>query len=132
MLTPAGLEKSVGLITVAYLKDAVDTQWANDPGMKDFVAFMAKYVPDGKLADSNNVYGYSAAQTLVRVLKQCGNDLTRANIMRQAANLRICNCRLRCRVSRSNTSPTDFYPVRSLQLQRFDGKQWVLYGNANQ
>lgn len=130
VLAPAGLDKSVGLITVAYLKDAVDTQWANDPAMKDFVAFMAKYLPDGKLADSNNVYGYSNAQTLVQVLKQCGDDLTRANIMRQAANLKDLQLPLALPGIKINTSPTDFYPFESLQLQRFDGKQWVLYGKV--
>jgi branched-chain amino acid transport system substrate-binding protein len=130
VLVPAGLEKSVGLVTVAYLKDAVDSQWANDPGMKDFVAFMAKYLPDGKLADSNNVYGYSAAQTLVQVLKQCGDELTRANIIRQAANLKDLQLPLALPGIKINTSPTDFYPFESLQLQRFDGKQWVLYGKV--
>ena len=130
VLVPAGLEKAVGLITVAYLKDAVDTQWANDPAMKDFVAFMAKYLPDAKLSDSNNVYGYSVAQTLVQVLKQCGDDLTRANIMRQAANLKDLQLPLALPGIKINTSPTDFYPFESLQLQRFDGKQWVLYGKV--
>jgi branched-chain amino acid transport system substrate-binding protein len=130
VLVPAGLEKAVGLITVAYLKDAVDSQWANDPAMKDFVAFMAKYLPDGKLSDSNNVYGYSVAQTLVQVLKQCGDDLTRANIMRQAANLKNLQLPLALPGIKINTSPTDFYPFESLQLQRFDGKQWVLYGSV--
>ena len=130
VLVPAGLEKAVGLVTVAYLKDAVDTQWSNDPGMKDFLAFMAKYVPDGKISDSNNVYGYSVAQTLVQVLKQCGDDLTRANVMRQAANLKNLQLPLALPGVKINTSPTDFYPFESLQLQRFDGKQWVLYGSV--
>jgi branched-chain amino acid transport system substrate-binding protein len=76
VLIPAGLEKAVGLITVAYLKDPVDTQWANDPAMKEYFAFMAKYAPDAKAIDANNVYGYSVSQTLVHVLKQCGDDLT--------------------------------------------------------
>ena len=91
---------------------------------------MAKYLPDGKLADSNNVYGYSVAQTLVQVLKQCGDDLTRANIMRQAANLKNLQLPLALPGVKINTSPTDFYPFESLQLQRFDGKQWVLYGSV--
>ena len=130
VLVPAGLEKSVGLITVAYLKDAVDTQWSNDPGMKDFLAFMAKYLPDAKISDSNNIYGYSVAQTLVQVLKQCGDDLTRANVMRQAANLKNLQLPLALPGVKINTSPTDFNPFESLQLQRFDGKQWVLYGSV--
>ncbi len=130
VLEPAGLDKSVGLITVAYLKDALDVQWANDPGMKDFVAFMAKYMPDAKLSDSNNRTGYSLAQTMVQVLKQCGDDLTRANVMRQAANLKDLQLPLLLPGIKINTSPTDYYPIKSLQLQRFDGKQWVLYGNV--
>ena len=130
VLVPAGLEKAIGLVTVAYLKDALDTQWANDPGMKDFLAFMAKYVPDGKISDSNNIYGYSVAQTLVQVLKQCGDDLTRANVMRQAANLKNLQLPLALPGVKINTSPTDFYPFESLQLQRFDGKQWVLFGSV--
>ena len=129
VLVPAGLEKSVGLITIAYLKDAIDTQWSNDPGMKDFLAFMAKYLPDAKISDSNNIYGYSVAQTLVQVLKQCGDDLTRANVMRQAANLKNLQLPLALPGVKINTSPTDFNPFESLQLQRFDGKQWVLYGS---
>ena len=130
VLVPAGLEKSAGLITSAYLKDALDVQWANDPGMKEFVAFMAKYAPDAKLSDSLNVYAYSVAQTLVQVLKQCGDDLTRANIMRQAANLKNFQIPLTLPGIKINTSPTDFSPIESLQLQRFDGRQWVLYGKV--
>ena len=130
VLVPAGLEKSAGLITSAYLKDALDAQWANDPGMKEFVAFMAKYAPDAKLSDSLNVYAYSVAQTLVQVLKQCGDDLTRANIMRQAANLKNFQIPLTLPGIKINTSPTDFSPIESLQLQRFDGRQWVLYGKV--
>jgi ABC-type branched-subunit amino acid transport system substrate-binding protein len=130
VLTPAGLEKSVGLITVAYAKDAVDTQWANDPGMKEYLAFMAKYAPDLKAIDANNVYGYNTAQTLVQVLKQCGDDLTRANIMKQAASLKDLQLPLLLPGIKINTSPTDFYPIEALQLQKFDGKQWVLFGKV--
>jgi ABC-type branched-subunit amino acid transport system substrate-binding protein len=130
VLTPAGLEKSVGLITVAYLKDAVDEQWKNDPGMKEYLAFMAKYAPELKAIDANNVYGYSAAQTLVHVLKQCGDNLTRENIMKQAANIKDLQLPLALPGVKINTSPTDFYPFESLQLQKFDGKQWVLFGKV--
>jgi len=130
VLTPAGLEKSVGLITVAYLKDAVDEQWKNDPAMKEYLAFMAKYAPELKAIDANNVYGYSAAQTLVHVLKQCGDNLTRENIMKQAANIKDLQLPLALPGVKINTSPTDFYPFESLQLQKFDGKQWVLFGKV--
>jgi branched-chain amino acid transport system substrate-binding protein len=130
VLTPAGLEKSVGLITVAYLKDPVDEQWKNDPAMKEYLAFMAKYAPELKAIDANNVYGYSAAQTLVHVLKQCGDNLTRENIMKQAANIKDLQLPLALPGVKINTSPTDFYPFESLQLQKFDGKQWVLFGKV--
>ncbi len=130
VLTPAGLEKSVGLITVAYLKDATDAAWANDPAMNEYKAFLKKYYPEANIADSSNVYGYSAAQTLVQVLKQCGDDLTRANVMRQAANLKDLQLPLARPGIRINTGPDDFFPFESLQLQRFDGKHWVPYGNV--
>jgi len=130
VLTPAGLEKSVGLISVGYLKDANDKQWENDPGMKEWKAFMAKYLPDGNLADGNNVYGYSVAQTLVHVLKQAGNNLTRENVMKQAASIKDLQLSLALPGVKINTGPTDFYPFESMQLMRFDGKQWVLFGDV--
>jgi branched-chain amino acid transport system substrate-binding protein len=130
VLTPAGLEKSKGLITVGYLKDATDAQWANDPAMKEYLAFLKKYYPEANSADSSNVYGYSAAQTLVQVLKQCGDNLLRENVMRQAASLRNLQLPLARPGILINTSPTDFHPFESLQLQRFDGKQWVAFGKV--
>jgi len=132
VLTPAGLEKSVGLITTAYLKDATDAQYANDPGIKDYLAFMKKYYPEGNVADSSNTYGYSAAQALVQILKQCGDNLTRENVMRQAANLKNLQLPLGRPGVVINTSPTDFQMFKSMQLQRFDGKQWVGFGDAVQ
>jgi branched-chain amino acid transport system substrate-binding protein len=130
VLTPAGLEKSVGIMTVGYLKDAVDPEWANDPAMNEYKAFLAKYYPEGKLTDSSNVYGYSAAATLVQVLKQCGDDLTRANVMRQAANLKHLQLPLARPGIEVNTGPDDFFPFEALQLQRFDGKRWVAFGKV--
>jgi branched-chain amino acid transport system substrate-binding protein len=130
VLTPAGLEKSVGIMTVGYLKDAVDPEWANDPAMTEYNAFLAKYYPEGKLTDSSNVYGYSAAATLVQVLKQCGDDLTRANVMRQAANLKHLQLPLARPGIEVNTGPDDFFPFEALQLQRFDGKRWVAFGKV--
>ena len=132
VLTPAGLEKSVGLITTGYLKDATDAAWVNDPGMKDFVAFMKKYYPEGNVSDSSNVYGYSAAQALVQVLKQCGDNLTRENVMRQAASLKNFQLPLARPGVTVNTTPTDFNVFKSMQLQKFDGKQWVGFGDAIQ
>jgi branched-chain amino acid transport system substrate-binding protein len=130
VLEPAGLEKSVGLITALYIKDPNDPQWANDAAMKDWLAWMKKYYPEGDVKDSSNVYGYAAAQTLAQVLKQCGDDLTRENVMRQAANLRNFEVRMLLQGIRINTSPTDFYPIEQVQLARFDGKRWVLFGGV--
>ncbi len=130
VLTPAGLEKSIGLITVAYLKDPTDKQWQNDPAIRQWKAFMKKYYLEGSQTDSLNVYGYALAQTLAQVLKQAGDDLTRENIMRQAANLRDLQLDVALPGVKINTSATDFYPFESMQLQKFDGKQWVLFGEV--
>jgi branched-chain amino acid transport system substrate-binding protein len=128
VLKPAGLEASQGLITTAYAKDPTDPQWKNDKGYLDWLAFMKKYYPDGNLTDGSNVYGYNAAQTLVQVLKQCGNDLSRANVMKQAANLKDFGLPMLLPGIKINTSPTDFAPVEQEQLAKFDGKEWVLFG----
>ena len=130
VLQPAGLEKSVGLVTALYFKDPTDPQWANDPAMKEWQGMMKKYYPDGNLSDGFNVFGYLAAQTLVQVLKQCGDELTRENVMRQAANLRDLALPMLLPGIKINTSPTDFYPVDQIQLARFDGKRWVLFGEV--
>ncbi len=128
VLQPAGLDKSVGLITAAYLKNPSDPQWDNDPAMIEWRTFMKKYYPDGDLADSFNTAGYGAARTLVQVLKQCGDTLTRENVMKQAANLKNFDDGMTLPGIRSNTSPTGFAPIKALQLSRFDGKQWVSFG----
>ncbi|MBI3527962.1 MAG: ABC transporter substrate-binding protein [Betaproteobacteria bacterium] len=130
VLLPAGLEKSVGLITALYLKDPTDPQWENDQPMKNWLAWMKKYFPDGDVKDIFNVYGYAAAQTLVQVFKQCGDDLTRENVMRQAANLKNFEVSVLLPGIRINTSPADFYPIEQVQLARFDGKRWVLFGEV--
>ena len=130
VLQPAGLEKSVGLVTALYFKDPTDPQWANDPAMKEWQVMMKKYYPDGNLSDGLNVFGYLAAQTLVQVLKQCGDELTRENLMRQAANLRDLALPMLLPGIKINTSPTDFYPVDQIQLARFDGKRWALFGEV--
>ncbi|MBI2162456.1 MAG: ABC transporter substrate-binding protein, partial [Candidatus Rokubacteria bacterium] len=128
VLKPAGLEISKGLITVFYIKDPTDPQWKNDQGMKDWLAFMKKYYPEGNTEDVFNVYGYTVSQSLVHVLKQCGNDLSRANIMKQAANIRDLPLPLLLPGIKLNTSPTDYYPIEQEQLARFDGERWVLFG----
>ena len=128
VLQPAGLDKSIGIITAQYMKDPTDPQWSKEKSFLDWVGWMKKYYPQGDLADILNVYGYSAAQTLVHVLKQCGDDLTRENIMRQAASIKNLELPLLLPGMRINTSPTDFYPIEQMQLGRFDGKRWVLFG----
>jgi branched-chain amino acid transport system substrate-binding protein len=129
-MVPAGLEKGVGVITVGFMKDPTDPQWNNDPAMKEWRAFMKKYYPDGDLMDWYNVYAYAAAQTLLQVLKQCGDDLTRENVMSQAANLKNLDLPLLLPGIRINTSPSDYRVIRQVQLQRFDGKEWVRFGDV--
>jgi branched-chain amino acid transport system substrate-binding protein len=121
VLTPAGLDKSVGVITTAYLKDPTDKQWDNDPAMKEYLAFLAKYYPEAKPIDGSNLYGMVAAQTLVQVLKQCGNDLTRENVMKQAANLKDFAPGLLQPGLKINTSANDFALFDTLALAKFNG-----------
>jgi branched-chain amino acid transport system substrate-binding protein len=128
VLKPAGMEASRGLITALYLKDPTDPQWKNDAGMKDWLVWMQKYYPDGNTKDVYNVYAYTVAQAMVQTLKQCGNDLSRANIMKQAANLKDLALPLLLPGIKVNTSPTDFYPVEQEQLAKFDGERWALFG----
>jgi len=128
VLTPAGLDKSVGVITTQYGKDPTDPQWDNDAGMNRWRAFMKKYYPDGNLTDASNVYGYAVSQTLHQVLRQAGDNLTRENIMRQAANLKDFETDTGLPGMRINTSPTDFAPIQQMRLARFSGKTWVLFG----
>ena len=130
VMTPAGPEKGVGVLTVGFVKDPTDPQWDKDPAMKEWRAFMKKYYADGDLTDWYNVYAYAAAQTLVQVLKQCGDDLTRENVMTQAANLKNFNLPLLLPGITINTSPSDYRVIRQVQLQRFDGKQWVRFGDV--
>ena len=130
VLTPAGLDKSVGIISTQYLKDPTDKAWENDPAMIKWTAFMKKYYPEGSLTDASNLYGYAVAQTLVQTLKQCGDNLTRENVMRQAANLKDLELDVALPGIKINTSPTDFAPIESEQLIRFDGKQWVRFGEV--
>jgi branched-chain amino acid transport system substrate-binding protein len=129
-LKPAGLDKSKDIISLAYIKDPFDPQWKTDKGMLEFWAFLKQWGPSLNPEDILNSYGYSAAQTLVQVLKQCGDDLSRENIMKQAANLKELELPLLLPGIRINTSPTDFFPIEQMQLQRFDGNVWVLFGDV--
>ena len=128
VLTPAGLEKSVGLISTYYLKDSSDEQWKNDPAIKELAAFMKKYYPEGDLANSFHIYGYTVAQTLHQVLNQAGDNLTRANIMKQAASMKGWRADTMLPGIRVNTDGGDFAPIESVQLIRFNGKNWVRFG----
>ena len=130
VLKPAGLDKSVDLITTAYFKDPDDAEWKNDKAILDWVTFMKKYYPEGNLHDAFNVYGYTVAQTMAQVIKQAGNDLSRANIMKQAANLKNFHPATLLPGINMNTSATDFAPIESVQLARFDGKAWVRFGQV--
>jgi len=129
VMTPAGLENGIGVITSSYIKDPTDPQWLTDQGYKDWLEFMKKYFPAGNLADNNSVYGYTVAQTLVQVLKQCGDNLTHDNVMKQAASLDITLPMLLPGVN-IKTGPDDYYPIEREQLARFDGKTWVRFGKV--
>jgi branched-chain amino acid transport system substrate-binding protein len=129
VITPAGLEKSLGIVSLAYFKDPTDPQWKDDPAFKEWLAWMEKYYPEGDRADAFNVYGYNLAMTLVQVLKQCGNDLSRENIMKQAANLDFTPPMFLPGVTVS-TAPTQFFPVREMQLAKFNGKIFERFGEV--
>ncbi|SEP51180.1 ABC-type branched-chain amino acid transport system, substrate-binding protein [Rhodospirillales bacterium URHD0017] len=127
-MKPAGFENVQGVITAAWLKDPTDHQWDNDEELKIWRTWMAKYMPNGNLGDVNYVYAYSVSFLMEQTLKKCGDDLTHENLMRQAANhqkLRVPGLLPGITVS---TSPTDFYPVQAVQLQRFKGESWELFG----
>ncbi len=130
VLKPAGVDASRGIITSRYIKDPTDPAVQKEQAYKDWVAFMKKYYPEGSLSDDFNVYGYSVAETLVHVLKQCGNDLSRANIMKQAANIKDLSLPMLLPGIKVSTSPTDFYPIQQEQLAKFDGERWVLFGDV--
>jgi len=130
VLGPAGLDKAKGIITIQYYKDPSDARWHNDADYKDWLAIMKKYNPDANLIDSFNSYGYAAAKTLEQVLTQCGDDLTRENIMRQAANLKDVRIPMLLPGILINTSPTDFYPIEQGQLSKFNGQNWEPFGSV--
>jgi len=130
VLKPAGLEASKGLITALYMKEVTDPQWRNDKGFMDWVAWMKKYYPDGALDDQSNAFGYTAAQAMTQVLKQCGSDFSRENIMKQAANLKNVEFPMLLPGIKVNTSPTDHAPVEQEQLAKFNGEIWSLFGEV--
>jgi len=130
VIKPAGYENSQDIISAAYLKDASDKQWDNDPGMKEFYAFMSKDFPEGDKLDGGTVVGFGVAQTLVQVLKQCGDNLTRENVMKQAASLKDFRTEVLLPGIKINTGPADFAPISSLQLMKFKGEKWELFGDV--
>jgi branched-chain amino acid transport system substrate-binding protein len=127
-LRPAGLENATGVTSTAFLKDASDPTWRDDPGMRQWSSFMDQYYPEGDKEDSNAVFGYAAAETLIQVLKQCGDDLSRANIMRQAASLVNFHSSVLLPDITINTSTTDFRPIKQMRLVQFDGRTWMPIG----
>jgi branched-chain amino acid transport system substrate-binding protein len=131
VMKPAGPEKCVGAMTGAYGKEPTDPRWKDDPGVNQWREFMAKYMPGADTSDVNNSYGYAVASTLVQVLKQCGNDLSRERIMKEAANLKDLELPTFLLPGiKINTSPTNYYPIRQMQLERFNGTTWELFGEV--
>ena len=130
VMKPAGFENGQGVLSAHYAKDAGDAQWKDDPGMKKFLAFLDKHYPDADRSNSQVIYGYGAAQTLTKILEMCGDDLTRANIMKQAANLKDFTPDTLLPGVRINTSATDFAPIEQLQMMRFKGEKWEMFGDV--
>ena len=130
VLKPAGLEASTGILSTNYLKDATDPTWKDDPALKEWAAFMDKYFPEGDKSSTFSVYGYLTAQTMVQVLRQCGDELTRENVMKQAANLKDLELGMLLPGIRINTSPTDYFPVEQMQMSRFNGDHGELFGSV--
>jgi branched-chain amino acid transport system substrate-binding protein len=129
VMKPAGLDASEGVLSAGYLKDASDPQWKEDAGMRNFLAFVDKYMPGANIADTNLVYGYAAAQTMVQVLKQAGDDLTRENVMKQAAGLKDFAPETLIPGIKINTSPTDFAPIEQLKMMQFKAGKWDFFGD---
>jgi len=128
VMQPAGLEASKGVISVNYGKDPLDPTWKDDPGMKRYFDFMAKYYPEGDKNSSFNSYGYGTAQLMVHVLKQCGDDLTRENVLKQATNLKNVQLDLALPGILGNTTPNDYRVNKQLQMMKFNGERWELFG----
>ena len=130
VMIPAGAGNGRGIISAAYLKDQTDPRWADDPGMNEWRAFMKQWMPGGDLNDSYAIYGYGVALTLKRVLEQCGDDLSRENVMHQAANLHDLEIPVLLPGIKVNTSPTDYRPIQQMQLTRWTGASWELFGDV--
>jgi branched-chain amino acid transport system substrate-binding protein len=129
VITPAGPDNAIGLISTGYLKDPTDHQWDNDAGMKEWRDFMAKNMPGADLTDANYVYAYAAAKTMMQLLKQCNGDFSRENVMKQAENLHGLELPTILPGIKASTSHTDHRPIKAMQLEKWDGKTWVLFGD---
>ena len=130
VMKPAGPEKGVGIISAGYLKDPTDPQWQSTAEYKDWLEWMKKYNSSGSLTDINNVYGYSAAQTMTAVLKASGDNLTRENIMKQAAGMHDLKLPMLIPGITITTGADDFAPIKQMQLMKFDGNTWQLFGEV--
>ncbi|MDR3531829.1 MAG: ABC transporter substrate-binding protein [Rhodopila sp.] len=128
VMTPAGAENGIGVITTGYMKDPTDPAFKDDPGMNEWRAFMAKYMPGADTTDGNYSFAYGVSTVMLQVLKQCNGDFSRANIMKQAANLHDAPDPVLLPGIKVNTSPTNFHPIRAMQLQKWDGKTWERFG----
>jgi branched-chain amino acid transport system substrate-binding protein len=130
VIKPAGPENAIGMITAYFMKDPTDLTWKNDAGMNEWRDFMAKYMPGADFTDGNYVFAYGVSKTMLQVLKQCGGDFTRENIMKQAANLHDLELPTLLPGIKVNTSPTNYHPIRQMQLVKFDGTGWVRFGDV--
>jgi len=130
VMTPAGPENGIGIISAAYLKDSSDATWKDDPGMNEWRAFMNKYLPGADQTDGGYISAYGLCDTMMIVLKQCGDDFSRANIMKQVASLHDVASPVLLPGIKINTSPTNFHPIRAMQLQKWDGKTWQRFGDV--
>ena len=130
VLMPSGADKSIGVISIDHQKDPTDAHWKDDRALKEWLAWMRQYYPRGNAEDNSNVYGYTLAQLLVHVLKQCGEDLTRENVMRQAANIMDLELPMLLPGIKINTSPTDYYPIEQVRLLRFTGTRFEMFGEV--
>ena len=130
VMQPAGLEKGIGIISAGSFKDPTDPQWQGTPEYKEWVAWMQKYNTSGNVADNLTVYGYTVTQAMVAVLKACGNNLTRANLMKQAASINDLKLPMLLPGITVSTSANDFAPIKQMQLMKFDGTTWRLFGDV--
>ena len=130
VMKPAGYEASQDILSAAYLKDPKDPQWKNDAAMNEWRAFMTKWYPEGDQEDAATTFGYGIAKGLEQVLRQCGDDLTRENVMKQAASIKDFRTEVMLPGIKINTGPDDFAPISQLQLMRFKGERWNLFGDV--